>query len=529
MKVSVIIPTKNRRRYLEDCLKSLVQGNTRPDEIIIVDNYSSDGTEKVVQLYPVKLLRNKGSLTRSRNLGLRASIGDIIVYLDDDVIVDKNWLKHLLSAYSSSKVGGVGGRILPFGKDKTHFMPACGDVVGKVRNDGVVIANFDVPLKKPIEVDCFQGCNMSFRREALFDVGGFDETYQGIFRHDSDICVAVKKLGYKLIYEPKAAVWHREAGKERPIYRSNYWVYWYTRNSTYFYFKNVFPENKRTLPLFFLRLFFPPRDYVSKSGVKVRLTLSILFTAIRGTVGGILISKQARKKTFLFINVERRNNQKRDSADIKHIFEREYFSGRLGSYKRGYSRLAHWHKYLAFIMNVRFFLKGKKVLDVGCATGSLVYFMQRMGANALGIDISRWAMKNSVSKDLIRGDAEYLPFKNASFNVIIARELIEHLPDPLKFFERTKKVLTENGSLLISTPDGRREKDVDPTHINVRAHNEWMNLLRNNGFSVDKKRLLPMSKILKILSKILPSLSFWPFYRPWIVGHILQKEHSSDL
>lgn len=311
MKVSVIIPTKNRRRYLEDCLKSLIQANNRPDEIIVVDGYSSDSTEKVVQLYPVKLLRDRGSLTRSRNLGLRASIGDIIVYLDDDVIVDKNWLKHLLSAYSSPEVGGVGGRILPFGGDKTHFIPACGNVVGKVRNDGVVIANFDIALKKPIEVDCLQGCNMSFRRETLFGTGGFDETYQGIFRHDSDVSVAVKKLGYKLVYEPKAVVWHRETGKERPLYRSNYWVYWYTRNSTYFYFKNVFPEHKRNLPLFFLRLFFPPRDYVSKSGVKVHLTPSTLFTAIRGVVDGALISKQARKKTLhLHRYAERRNKPK---------------------------------------------------------------------------------------------------------------------------------------------------------------------------------------------------------------------------
>jgi GT2 family glycosyltransferase len=314
MKVSIIIPTKNRRRYLEDCLKSLVQANRRPNEIIVVDGYSSDGTEKVVQHYPVKLLRDRGTLTRARNLGLRTSSGDIIAYLDDDVIVDKNWLKHLLSAYSSPEVGGVGGRILPFGVDTTHFIPACGNMVGKVRNDGIVIANFDIPLKKPIEVDFFQGCNMSFRREAIFRAGGFDETYQGIFRHDSDVSVAVKKLGCKLIYEPKAVVWHREKGKERPLYRSNYWIYWYTRNSTYFYFKNMFPENKRNLPLFFLRLFFPPRDYVSKSGVKVRLTSSTLFTAIRGTIDGVLISRQARKKILHFHRyAERQNNQERDS------------------------------------------------------------------------------------------------------------------------------------------------------------------------------------------------------------------------
>lgn len=521
MKVSVIIPTKNRRRYLEECLKSLIQANTCPDEIIVVDNYSSDGTEKVVQLYPVKLLRNRGSLARSRNLGLRASIGDIVVYLDDDVIVDKDWLKHLLSAYSSPKIGGVGGRILPFGEDKTHFMPACGNVVGKVRSDGMVIANFDVPLKKHIEVDCFQGCNMSFKREVLFQAGGFDETYEGIFRHDSDVGVAVRKLGYKLIYEPKAVVWHRGTGKDRAIYHSNYWTYWYTRNSTYFYFKNVFSNNKHNLPFFFLRLFFPPRDYVSKSGVKVRLTPSTLSTVIRGMVDGVLVSRRTRKKeSSLDRGAGTRNNQKRECARTKHMFEQEYFSGRLGSYKRGYSRLARWHRYLAFIMNARFFLKGKQVLDVGCATGALVYFMQRMGINTFGIDISMWAMKNAVIKDLIRGDAEYLPFKSASFNVIIARELIEHLPNPFKFFEASKRVLAGNGFLLISTPDGRRGKDVDSTHINVRIHSEWTNLLRDCGFLVERKHLLPVPRVLEVLGKILPGFPLWPLYRPWIVAHL---------
>jgi glycogen(starch) synthase len=293
MKVTIVIPTKDRRRYLEDCLKSLLKANREPDEIIIVDGYSSDGTEEVAKLYPIKLFRGRGSLTRTRNIGLQASSGDIVVFLDDDVIVDKNWLTHMLSAYVSPEVGGVGGRVLPSGKDMTHFVPACGNVVGKVRNDGVIIGNFDIPLKKSTEVDFLQGCNMSFRREALFKVGGFDENYQGIFRHDSDICAAIKKLGYKLIYEPRAVVWHKAIGKNRPRYRSNYWAYCYIRNSTYFYFKHMHQEAKRRLPLFFLRLFFPPKDYINKSGVKVRLTPSIPITVLRGIFDGVLISRRA--------------------------------------------------------------------------------------------------------------------------------------------------------------------------------------------------------------------------------------------
>jgi GT2 family glycosyltransferase len=128
---------------------------------------------------------------------------------------------------------------------------------------------------------------MSFRRKALLEAGGFDESYGSGFRgDDTDVTFAVKQLGYKIVYEPKAVVWHKALGKIS--YTQEKWVYSYVRGSTYFYFKNIFPKTKRYLPWFFFRLFFPPRDYVVKSGISIQFTHFFPLSILRGIIDGIV-------------------------------------------------------------------------------------------------------------------------------------------------------------------------------------------------------------------------------------------------
>jgi len=288
LKMSVVIPTKNRRKHLEECLDSLFKSNLRPDEVIVVDMCSTDGTQKIAEVYPIKLLSvQEQNRQRQRNSGLLATNGDIVVFLDDDVIIDEFALEYVMLAYGSPDVGGVGGRVLPYGGAKDFWVPACGNLIGKVRGDGLVIGNFDIPSQVPIEVDCFQGCFMSFRRKALLKCGGFDENYQSFFRgDDTDVSFAVKKLGYKLLYQPNAIVWHKMLGKSS--YGTKNWIHNYVRGSTYFYFKNIFPQTKRYLPWFFLRLLFPPKEYVLKSGMKIHLSPLLPLIALQGFVDGIL-------------------------------------------------------------------------------------------------------------------------------------------------------------------------------------------------------------------------------------------------
>ena len=284
LKVSVIIATYNRCKDLQECLDSLFNMADKPYEIIVVDSCSTDGTEKVKDCYPIKFISiQEKNRQKARNVGISVTRGNVVVFLDDDVVVDRKWSKYLIKPYEDSRVGGVGGRVITYGKPKDYYIKVKNRVVGKVFDNGLVLGNFDTPLQYPTKVDSLIGCNMSFRRDLLLKAGGFDENFKGnCFRDDTDICLRVRKLGYKLIYQPKALAWHKFKGKTI----NHEWIYWYVRNHTYFYLKNVFPQSRAKLPIFLYRTFFPPRDYVLKSGVKVKFGLGALAFAFKGLLHG---------------------------------------------------------------------------------------------------------------------------------------------------------------------------------------------------------------------------------------------------
>jgi len=285
MKLSVIIITYNRYEDLKECLDSIFKMRQKPYEVIVVDSHSTDNTETVKNMYPIDFITiPQRNMQKARNVGISRAKGEIIAFLDDDVIVDKNWSKHILEPYRNKEVGGVGGRVINYGSSPTCYVKVKDPRVGLVSKDGFVLGNFDTLLEHPVEVDCFIGCNMSFRKELLLKIGGCDEKLEGnCFRDDTDLCLRIKNLGYKLIFQPKALVWHKFRGKKI----TNEWVYWYVRNNTYFYLKNVFPKSRIRFPIFLYKMFFPPKDYVQKSGIKIKKSPKTLLLALAGIYQGI--------------------------------------------------------------------------------------------------------------------------------------------------------------------------------------------------------------------------------------------------
>ena len=298
MKLSVVIATFNRRAVLEECIKSLLQNTERSFEIIVVDSTSTDGTPKLKDIYPIRYIsipeRNR---QKARNLGISVAKGKIIAFIDDDVVVTKDWAKNILEPYKNPKVGGVGGRVIPYGKSFHYHVPTKKSEIGKVRRDGLILGNFDVPVSDYLEVDHLPGCNMSFRRELLIKIGGFDENIKGnCFRDDTDVSVRIKKLNYKLIYNSKAVVYHRYLGKKV----DENWIYWYIRNSIYFYFKNIFFPFKIFFIPFLFRLFLIPKYYVKKSGIILKWNPLIPYKAIKGVIDGIFMLKLLRDHRIAF-------------------------------------------------------------------------------------------------------------------------------------------------------------------------------------------------------------------------------------
>lgn len=105
MKVSVVIPAYNEEKTIKNCLDSLINQSEKPEEIIVVDNNSTDKTVEIVKEYKgVKILHeDKQGITPTRNKGFNYAKGDIIARCDADTITPPNWIERLKEDFSKDK------------------------------------------------------------------------------------------------------------------------------------------------------------------------------------------------------------------------------------------------------------------------------------------------------------------------------------------------------------------------------------------------------------------------------------------
>jgi len=216
--VSIIIPTYNRASFLRQSITGLdaLEINKIPFEIIVVDNTSTDNTKHIVKEFQEKKAYSKTKLVYiyekqlglhfARHTGAKASNGEILVYIDDDVICDKNFLIEILKPYKDPSVGCVGGKILP----KWEIEPP--EWINKFPKWYLSILD---DHEGPKEVQWIYGCNFSIRKSLLFELGGFNPDSFGDkkmwwMRGDGEIGLLRKAhdAGKKVIYNPKAVVWH---------------------------------------------------------------------------------------------------------------------------------------------------------------------------------------------------------------------------------------------------------------------------------------------------------------------------------
>src|SRR5438132_919867 len=210
--VSIIIITRNRPFLLRHCIERVLSQPYADKEIIVVDSSSNDESEEVVAQHPevisVRLRRQRNNRPQAYNEGIAASSGNIIAFVDDDAMVQPDWLESLIEAYHDETVGGVGGRVIEIPS------PHCDLVTGPprmfVKPSGRVIGkDWGLFSTEKVEVDHLAGGNMSFRREVLEQVGGLDPNYTlANLRVETDLCVRVKMAGWRIMFVPAMAVVH---------------------------------------------------------------------------------------------------------------------------------------------------------------------------------------------------------------------------------------------------------------------------------------------------------------------------------
>lgn len=215
-KVSVVIVNYNGKRYLGDCLNSLL--NMEEDgisvEIIMVDNLSKDESINFVkERFPeVRVIENNvNNFVNALNLCIKESKSDYIAFLNNDTKVDREWLKGLLEVIKSDKkVGAVQSKIL-FSDEKRINSVGVEEVEDfYFRDIGFEEQNMG-QYEDVKEINYCTGGSVLFRRSCIEDVGFFDEDFI-MFFEDIDYSIRCKAKGWKIFYSPKSIVYHKYHG-----------------------------------------------------------------------------------------------------------------------------------------------------------------------------------------------------------------------------------------------------------------------------------------------------------------------------
>ena len=234
MSISVILCTYNRCQSLRRALES-VSASRMPEssnwEIIVVDNNSSDATPAVVQEFQAKfpdqfryIFEPKPGKSNALNRGISESNADVLAFMDDDVLVDPEWLARLTKCFEHEEYVGSGGRILP---EIDFRQPSWLD--SSYRYALAPLAMFDLGLQSGELKEPPFGTNMAFRREVFDRLGVFrsdlgPQPGSEIRGEDTEFGMRVIQAGGRLWYAADAVV-HHEISEKR--LKRDYFLRWW--------------------------------------------------------------------------------------------------------------------------------------------------------------------------------------------------------------------------------------------------------------------------------------------------------------
>jgi GT2 family glycosyltransferase len=213
IRVSVIIVGYNSRADLEKCLPSLLLSlNPQLDEVIVVDNASSDGTTSwLAKAYPhIKLIPCSTNLgfAAGNNLGAHNAFGEYLAFLNPDTQVEHFWLEELITGLQSGpSVGLATSKILMM--DNPKIINTCGNqthITGLTLCRGV--GQPSESFTQVERVNAISGAAFIIRRELFQTLGGFDEV-MFTYMEDTDLSLRARLAGYHSVLVPSSIVYHR--------------------------------------------------------------------------------------------------------------------------------------------------------------------------------------------------------------------------------------------------------------------------------------------------------------------------------
>lgn len=212
--VSIIIPVYNQFHYTYNCIDSIIANSGEIKyEIIVANDCSTDQTSRIDEVIQgIVLINNAENLNFLKNCNNAAKYakGKYILFLNNDTQVQPNWLAPLVDLIEKDKqIGMVGSKLI----NPDGTLQEAGGIIFK---DGSPCnygrgSDPDLPEFNYVkEVDYISGASIMILRSLWEEIGGFDEEFAPAYCEDSDLAFTVRKLGYKVMYQPRSVVVHFE-------------------------------------------------------------------------------------------------------------------------------------------------------------------------------------------------------------------------------------------------------------------------------------------------------------------------------
>ena len=493
VEVSILIRSKNEERYLGKVLEVIFKQDFKDFEVIVADSGSTDKTVEIAQSYLIKLLEIKPedfTYGYALNYGFKRAQGKYVVCLSAHAVpMHQTWLHSLISNFTEGNIAGVMGKEIPDPQSNPFEYTVLTRKYQAYPQKTVLTLNGDLT---------FGNANCAIRKEIWGRIP-FDE--QLSFGEDYDWAKKVMSLGYKLIYEPRAGVYHSHKLSLKETYRRFYqqakaekFIMQTKRNTFSSLLFNIIGGSLYDLWHVFFKGFnvkwlsFAPlrRIAINYGRYKGYHQIDISTTFFEATFKRTLI------KSIRWIN-DVLSNQ---SCLLTQLTGKSPYPLHPKHLSSGNP---HHYWYLDFIG------AHDRVLDVGCGNGIHSISIAGKCTHVIGIDHdqAKIALSNNLGRDrgiknisFLTNDAEEgWNFAEASFDKVMLLDVLEHLNNDMSALSEAYRVLKKAGSLLLAVPNRetswkRIQKKLglfyysDSDHKREYSLMEIKEILRKKGFRV---------------------------------------------
>ena len=293
-KVFIIILNWNGKEVLRECLESIEKIDYPNYEVIVVDNGSTDGSQKMIkEKFPyVHLIENDKNegVAEGQNIGIRYALEkktDYVFITNNDTTLDKNILKELLKVIEGDDKIGIAGPIVYWANDPERIQFSGGMINWKKGQGHLLEAGkIDKGQHSVKNVD-YVGL-VFISSDMLKEVGFYNSNYFAYWE-DAELCTRVKKAGYKVVCVSNAKVWHKGSYTTKKI--SGFFEYYNTRNSFLFMKKHA----TKGQYLSFLLYFFGFRFWFTSGMLLYHKNIKALISFYKGIKDGYLLAIKAQK------------------------------------------------------------------------------------------------------------------------------------------------------------------------------------------------------------------------------------------